>query len=656
MAILLALLHLAFSLGVNPPGYLTYDSGTYHFMAKTFAESGGFQVWNGYEEFPSPVLKVAQLRIHGDHLVAQYPELLTVIAYPFYALFGYPGLFLLQALAFLGINGLLFQLSKRLFENRRIAWLAMIVYSFGTFAWDYSQSSYPHLLSTFFLLAAYTLLAHALPWRDEAPGDDPRLSSPGPSSPGPSSRKLMLLCFGAGLAAGCAPGVRLDAAFAIPGLFVPFLLLRPIRWRMATAIVAGLIPGMLFLSITNLLKFNVFFPFHYGESRRHFYTGNLSWYLPIAGALLVGALFAALIYRLSSKTRRRVLLGSGVTMLLGALSVPTLTLGFITQLAEGTWQILVDLRIRDISIEEPGLSRSPQGAMVYIGGVKKSLLQSCPYLLVTLFSLIDGFKNRRHLAKLAFLCLVPMIFIAFYGYLAWHGSVALNMRYLNPMLPFASLLTAWVLAPRLERVSSRLAGFVACGTLVGLWWIFSSRQFTLLDQEIWFLSAPLVMALGLLGLDLLRRSKVLPSFGDHLVAYSLLFAIAWSGAVTLGRDYPAAARVRGMNLDIGEAFGDLLQDDILVLTDFADFTWHLIDRHEGVRIAKISSKRQAEVEALALHHLQAGRKVYLAGSAFGAKGAVQSGYFQAFRITLIRTWDFGGLPSVALLGLELPDP
>ena len=40
VAALLAVLHLSFSLGVNPPGYLTYDSGTYHYMAKTFAETG----------------------------------------------------------------------------------------------------------------------------------------------------------------------------------------------------------------------------------------------------------------------------------------------------------------------------------------------------------------------------------------------------------------------------------------------------------------------------------------------------------------------------------------------------------------------------------------------------------------------------------------
>lgn len=646
VAIVLAVAHLAFSYGINPPGYLTYDSGTYHFMAKTFAESGTFLVWNGYEEWPTDILRVAQLKIHDGHLVAQYPELLTVLGYPFYALFGYPGLFLLQAVAFLGINLLLFRLAMGLFDSRRIAWLSLGVYSFGTFAWEYSQSSYPHLLSTFFVLAAYTLLAEALPWGQSS---GHRLAAT------PSPRRQLLLCFAAGLAAGLAPGVRLDATFAIAGLFVPFLLLRPFRLSMILATGAGLVPGMLFLSVTNWIKFDVFFPFHYGESRRHFYTGNLSWYLPILAALVVVAVVTALFVRSSSKQRRGILLAGGVAILVAGLSFPATVLAFIRQIAEGTWQIVVDLRIRDMAIQEPGLSRSPQGAMVYIGGVKKALLQSCPYLIVTLVSLIDGFGDRRRLAKIAFLCLVPLTFIAFYGYLAWHGSVALNMRYLNPILPFLALLTAWTLAPRLDHVSPRLAGGATVGAFVALWLTFRVYPFSLLDQEIWLLSAPLVMALALLALEVLRRSRLLPSLGHLLVAYGLLFAVAWSGAVTLGRDYPASAHVRGVNLAMGQAFAEHLQDDVLVLTDFADFTWHLIDQHDRVRIAGLSGQHQPETEALIQHHLQAGRRVYLAGSAYGARRIVQSGYFQAFRVTLIRTWDHGGLPSVALLELESPD-
>lgn len=637
VAVVLAVLHLGFTLGVNPPGYLTYDSGTYHFMAKTFAETGGFEVWNGYDEYPSSSLKVAQLQLHDERLVAQYPELLTVTAYPFYLLLGYPGLFVLQSLAFLGILYLLFRLAMRLFGDRSMAWLALFVYAFGTFAWEYSQSSYPHLISTLCIVAAYTLLAHALWTDDEA---------------APSKGKLLWLCAGAGLAAGCAPGMRLDATFALPGLFIPFLLLRPFRWSMVASLTAGLLPGMLFLSATNLQKFGVFFPFHYGESRRNFYTGNLSWYLPMLLALVAFAAVLALLYRLESKGRRRLFMAGGLMLVAAAAAMPGAVWSLLTRMADGTWQILVDLRIRDVS-PEPGLSRSPGGAMIYIGGVKKALLQSCPYLILTLVALVDALRARRSLARIGFLCAVPATFVAFYAYLAWHGSVALNMRYLNPILPFTSLLTAWMLAPRLQAVSIRLAGLTWLATLLSLWTIFRFHDFSMLDQEIWLLSAPLALAATLLAFELLRRTRLLPNLGDQLVAYLLIVALAWAGAVTFGRDYPASARVRGINLMIGQAFGDLMQDDILVLTDFADFTWHLLDRHDKVRIAYIAGDSRQDTEGLVDHHLQAGRKVYIAGSAYGARAAVQSGYFNAYRVQLIHTWEMGGLPSVALLGLEL---
>ncbi len=641
VAALLAVLHLSFSLGVNPPGYLTYDSGTYHFMAKTFAETGGFTVWNGYEEFPSESLKVAQLRIQDNRLVAQYPELLTVVATPLYLLFGYPGLFLLQSLAFLGNLWLLFLLAQRLFRDPLVSWLALGVYAFATFAWEYSQSSYPHLIATFCVLAAYTLLAHALPWSAEGPTA---------TSEQPSSSRLLWLCFGAGLAAGCAPGMRLDGIFAWPGLFIPFLFLRPFRWGMVSALTAGLVPGLLFLSFTNLQKFGVFFPLHYGESRANHYTSDLTFYLPILGTLAVGALALAVLQRLDGAIQRRLLLAGAAALALAAVVVPALQQA-VLRLADGAWQILVDLRVRPVS-PEPGLSRSPGGAMIYIGGVKKALLQSCPYLVLTLVALVDAVRQRRSLAQLGFLCAAPATFIAFFSYLAWHGSVALNMRYLNPALPFLALLTGWMLAPRLRAVSARFAGFTWLASLLSLWVIFRFHDFTMLDQEIWLLTAPLALAATLLVLELLRRTPVLPTLGDRLVTYLLLFALAWSGAVTFARDYPASARVRGINLMVGQAFGDLVEGDSLVLTDFADFTWHLLDRHDKVRISYMSEDREA-MEALVNHHLEAGRKVYVAGSAYGARGAVQSGYLQNFRVQLIHTWDLGGLPSVALLGLEL---
>ena len=641
VATLLAALHLAFSLGVNPPGYLTWDSGTYHYMAKTFAETGSFIVWNGYEEFPSPELVVAQLKAHDDHLVAQYPELLSVLVYPLYLLFGYHGLLLLEALAFLLVNALLFRLAIRLFDDRRLAWTGLFVYSFATFAWEYSQSSYPHLISTAFLLGAWVLLVEVLPIGGGARGG-----------------RAVALCLGAGVAAGMAIGLRLDAAFGVACLGVPFLFLRPFRWREVLALAAGFAPPMLFLSWTNLVKFDFFFPFFYGDRGKAYLTGDASWYLPMAILGAVLAVGLALWLRATAVWRRRAALAAVALGVVVALVFPAKTSEFVVTLADGTFQIVVDLRIRDLDIKEQGLERSAGGAMIYMGGVKKSFLQSCPYLILLVFPLIDALRRWRQepeeLTRLALLWLVPTAFIGFYSYLAWHGSVALNMRYLNPTLPFTSLLTARLLAQLREHLSLRWAAGVFVAVFVPLWTFCLRYRFSMLEQELWFLTAPLVVAGALLVAEGVRRLRVLPTLGGPLVAYGLIAAMAWSGAVAFGRDYIASTRVRSNNLVVADVLAGFLHDDILLATDFPDICWDLLDRFDRVRIAFPLEDDYETFEALASHHIAAGRAVYMATSSYGADQAMRRGILNPFEVQLVNTWQSGGRPTLVLFALRAP--
>lgn len=642
----LAAFHLAFSLSLNPPGYLTWDSGTYHYMAKTFAETGSFIVWNGYEEFPSPALEVAQLKVHDDHLVAQYPEMLSVVVYPLYLLFGYHGLLLLEALSFLAINGLLFALATHLLGGRRHGWLAMAIYSFATYSWEYSQSSYPHLVSTAFLLAAYYLVARTLPL---AEGIEEEVAA----------ARRPLWCAAAGMAAGLAVALRLDAAFGVPGLFAAFLLLRPVRWRDGLALGLGFLPGMLFLSWANWLKFDFFFPFYYGDRGRAYYTGDATWYLPILalGALTVAAVVFWL--RAPSHWRKRSLVGLGGIVGLAALAMPTMAWDFLRQLADGTYQLVVDLRIRRMDLYEQGLERSPAGAMVYMGGVKKSLLQSCPYLVLLLSPLFDALRRgdlrRRRLARLAFLWAVPAAFIGFYSYLAWHGSVALNMRYFNPALPFLAVLTAWWLDDFRQYLKPWVAGVFGVALALALFFRFTALPFTLFEQELWFLTAPLGIVLVLLFFELLRRSRLLPSLGGPLVAYGLVAAMAWSAAVTFGRDYPTSARARSTNLQVAGALVPFLHDDVLLVTDYPDICWDLLDRFDRLRIAYPIEDEWESFEGLAKHHLAAGRDVLMATSSHGAEKALRTGVLAPFEVAMIHSWQSGGRPTLVLLALRETD-
>ena len=76
----------------GPHGPFVIDEGTYHLMARSFAESGNLAVWNGYEEFPSAELVLPLTRVYEGQLVPQYPYLSAVLNYPFYRLAGFEGL------------------------------------------------------------------------------------------------------------------------------------------------------------------------------------------------------------------------------------------------------------------------------------------------------------------------------------------------------------------------------------------------------------------------------------------------------------------------------------------------------------------------------------------------------------------------------------
>jgi hypothetical protein len=80
-------LHLLYSLFLVIPGCLVIDDVTYLQMTKNFSDFHSLGIWNGYDEFPSrELVGSGQLRVHNGRLVAQYPYLYPVLAWPFYRL------------------------------------------------------------------------------------------------------------------------------------------------------------------------------------------------------------------------------------------------------------------------------------------------------------------------------------------------------------------------------------------------------------------------------------------------------------------------------------------------------------------------------------------------------------------------------------------
>lgn len=589
--------HLYFSLAVNVPGYLTWDSGTYHLMVKTLAETGGFVVDNGYDEIASPELVVGQLRAPAGRLVAQYPEIFTLFALPFYLALGWPGVFFLEAVAFLGVVGLLYLLAHRLFDDHSLALGAVAIYVFATFAWEYSQSSYPHLLATFLVLAGFYAMVRA--WRD--PEGSPRTR----------------WAFAAGLAGGLAIGVRLDSLFALPALGLPLLLSRPARWRELFATGFGLIPGLAFLSWVNRAKFGTWNPITYGITDEGGANADLRWYIPavIAGVLVVASL-AAWRWRqrwLPVIARRRRDVAPWVWI--GGSAGIVLTLGLlfpskIGELVHGVYQIVVDMRGRP-EIPEAALARSANGAMIYMGGVKKSLLQSLPYLALLYVPIIAATRastSRR--AALWALFAVPACYLGVFGSLAWHGSVALNMRYLNPILPFTSILAAWVWR-RLEHKPSpgRSLGYAGLFGLV--FFVAFAGPKSIETQETLFLSLPLMLTACVAVLELATRVEALRAAAGRWLPIFLLASFAYSGAVTLARDYPTSAAQRSMFLRLALAMEPHVRDGSLVFLGAVDMGWGLLDRVDGVRLARPAQDEYRSFPRLAHRHLESGRGVFM---------------------------------------------
>ncbi|HZD53422.1 MAG TPA: hypothetical protein VE175_10255, partial [Woeseiaceae bacterium] len=126
------------------PGYLTWDSGTYHLMVRTLYRTGGFFIPNGYEELSSPLLAVGLTEVRNGHLVSQYPEYYTFLALPFYALFGYRGFMVLNTLAFVGTCALLWRMARWFSDDEDAPLAAVLVYALCTYAVVYTQTSYPH--------------------------------------------------------------------------------------------------------------------------------------------------------------------------------------------------------------------------------------------------------------------------------------------------------------------------------------------------------------------------------------------------------------------------------------------------------------------------------------------------------------------------------
>lgn len=592
--------HLALTAWLIVPGHLSIDEGTYHAMVAALDRGEGVTLDNGYEQLASPELVFVSATPYEEHLAPLPPPLYPVVALPFYRMAGWVGSFWLNALAFLGVAALTGWIASVLFPKERIAVLSVGVLCLAGFTWNYSQAAWPHMLATLAALGSWCLALRA----------------------GRSQPRGWVPAALAGLVAGVGVGVRLDVVFILPAVALVLVAgarARRVSWLgQVCALGLGLVPPLLVISWINAIKFGQFTPFSYGGEGAES-TSGLTHYVGFfafaAGVLaVVWALWRLRTAAVVSPSRRLAVVAAVVLVVALCAAVPSIR-EMTVRLAQGAVELVVDLRFRDPSLQEPALSRSEGGALIYGGGIKKSLLQSCPYLVACLVPLAAG--PRRSSAFL--LAAPPALYVGVYSYFAWHGGMCLNLRYLLPILPFTAILSAlaWralmgrAAASGEPRVGGRVllgGGAVSIGLFLGLTWLLP----TLGGHEFVLLTVPLVLAACLTVLLVASgtmRSEGLP--WRRVAGFVLAMAWAWSAVVAFGYDLPWERERRARNLAVGQAIDPLIAEEAMLTVSYPDPFFHFIDQPK-VRIVVATRDSFHDFRRLALHHFQRRIPVYAA--------------------------------------------
>ncbi len=646
---LIAVAHILISLFTIIPGYLSIDEVTYHMMTKNFSESGGLEIENGYREYPSPELESKFIFTRNGRLVSQYPYLYPILCNPFYRTWGYPGLFFINVMAFLGIVALCYSIAQKLFNDRNLALNSCFIFVLATFSWEYSQAAWPHATATLFLMAAFYIYICSFYAK--------------------TTQIAFSLALASGLVTGFAVGIRLDSIFVLPCLIIPFLFLKPRRPWLALAVCIGALPGLSILSATNYVKFGVLSLLSYGRSiESSMGLSEIKRYLPFAGLGIVTfvILWVLTRYPVASGLKRykRPAIIAAILLIVVLAMIPQVR-NTVGKPLNGAYQLIVDLRIRDLDIKEGGLSRSPGGGMIYIHGLKKSLLQSCPYLVVLLLPFLRIVRLDKEYVPLILLFLIPVVFTGFYSYHnAWHGGLCLNLRYFIPILPFTSILSAYAwreLPGNLNWQWSRISLLIGLLTSFIFLFLFQ-RAATIAQQEIPFLTLPLLLALLLIILLIICIKFA--ELNRYLVARTFVaiffMAMVWSGLVAFLYDYPLAYRFRQYNFNVADRAAKVVSNNSILFTNDYDAFSGLIEKGR-IRIACPGKDNFQDFPALAEFHLQKGHSVYAAFDLLRWEKIREKGLLDSFKVVpiefdqnyvLSRLTVKSGLQSASLVGIK----
>ena len=437
---------IVFAVFFASTGAYNIDELVYLAMFAELTDNGRFTIQNGYELFQAPELLLQILRPEPDGVVAQYPHGFVIFSAPFWALAEERGVIVLNTLSTIAVMVLTWLTAHRLFLDRAVAGFSALTFALATFAVDYAFAIWPHAFSN--AIVWFAIFCAASAWRESCGSDIDEITGATMSTK-PSVRtgsnwknKAASWTLVAGVAVGFGTSVRVDAIIAAPIL----LIWVTVFWRKPFSSIAifliGLVPGLLFCSILNEIKFGQFFPISYGS---HVGGGtNLAGYAKLLPLAAVGSLAALAV---GFQSVRSVLRGkrwilAAACLVIGLSIVPT-TRDLILQLAEGGYVLGIDMQSLDLTKHGRGAMITPDGTMLMFGIPKKALLQSMPFMLLGIILLPRLFSGQQS-AQLALLLLLVFMWLTPFAFKSWHGGMSNNMRYLSPAIPAISILTGLV--------------------------------------------------------------------------------------------------------------------------------------------------------------------------------------------------------------------
>lgn len=631
LLLILGIAHILVTAFYTVPGHLLIDEIIYHWSVRDFAATGQLSVWNGYEEFPSPELVHPFLSVHEGKLYTQYPMVFTALATPFYKVAGYFGLFILNSIAFLITVLLCFETARRMFRDIDLALNACLIFSLASFAWEYSQAAWPHMLSTCFALGAFYLFVC--------------------SYQSASKKRAIAAAVGAGIIAGLGPGLRFDSIYVVPALILPLMLSRQPRIGELIGFVAGTAPGLLICSYINYLRFGIFSALADGHGLQMGYpllfppvAIVLAWILNRSGAI-----------SFALNHRGKFLCGIFI-VLLPALLIPQVQFA-AKNLLHCAYVNTLDIRAFDQDVTRPAMSRSEDGGVVYMGAQKKALLQSMPFLALLIIPVLGLFRKSNLSNKFFILLLMPLAYIVGFAYTFYAGSLegglCLNLRYFMPIIPLLAILSAygiWSLQ-REFGVSFSPLTMLLSGTGTSLLYFVLVEKFKSNVNDLVFplLIFPLLLSLFLACSVLIRiyydkNSDIL----NRTIAALVVIALTWSGLVAFAYDYPVHRRQRANNYAMGNTVLKVVPTDSLFLTaPFIDPFMGLIEQRL-VRIAFPILDRFNDFSRLLQFHLASGRKCF-AVFPHGYWQELRSGPLAPYEVKRLLEWPSAFLGEISVV-------